>query len=47
MFRAAVNESSRLAALPPLFWAGLFYFLMNLIVEQVFRFTERKLDYYK
>lgn len=47
MFRAAVNEASRLAAFRPLFWAGLFYFIMNLIVEQVLRYAEKKLSYYK
>ena len=47
MFRAAFNESSRLGAIAPLFWAGLFYYVMNLVVAQLFAIAEKKLNYYR
>lgn len=47
IFRAAFNESSRLGAIAPLFWAGLFYYVMNLIVAQLFAIAEKKLNYYR
>ncbi|MDF2989431.1 MAG: polar amino acid transporter, inner rane subunit [Eubacterium sp.] len=47
MFRAASNEASRLTQIQPLFVAGIFYYIMNLIVAQIFKFTENKLNYYR
>ncbi|EMS70947.1 amino acid ABC transporter permease [Ruminiclostridium cellobioparum] len=47
MFRAANNEMSRIASIQPLFVAGVFYYIMNLVVAQVFKFTEKKLSYYR
>lgn len=47
IFRAAFNESSRLGAIAPLFWAGLFYYVMNLVVAQLFAVAEKKLNYYR
>lgn len=47
IFRAAFNESSRLGAIAPLFWAGLFYYVMNLVVAQMFAIAEKKLNYYR
>ncbi len=47
MFRVANNEQSRISSLQPLFVAGAFYYVMNLIIAQLFKFAEKKLDYYK
>ncbi|MHB8065472.1 MAG: amino acid ABC transporter permease [Ruminiclostridium sp.] len=47
MFRAAQNEASRLAAFEPLFVAGVFYYIINLIVAQLFKLAEKKLNYYR
>lgn len=47
MFRAAQNESSRIFSVQPLFVAGVFYYIMNLIVAQFFKLAENKLNYYR
>lgn len=47
MFRAAQDESSRVSLIQPLFVAGAFYYVMNLILAQIFKFSEKKLDYYR
>lgn len=47
MFRIAQNASSRVSSVRPLFVAGAFYYVMNLIVAQVFTFAEKKLNYYR
>jgi polar amino acid transport system permease protein len=47
MFRAASNEASRITSLQPLFAAGAFYYLMNLIIAQLFKLAEKKLNYYR
>lgn len=47
MFRAASNEASRLTQIQPLFVAGVFYYVMNLIVAQIFKLSENKLNYYR
>jgi len=47
MFRAAQNEASRVASIEPLFVAGAFYYVMNLIVAQLFALAEKKLNYYR
>lgn len=47
MFRAASNEMSRISSVEPLFIAGVFYYVMNLVVAQMFKLAEKKLSYYK
>lgn len=47
MFRAAQTESSRILSVKPLFIAGAFYYVMNLIIERLFRLSEKRLNYYK
>lgn len=47
MFRAANNEMSRIASIQPLVVAGVFYYIMNLMVAKAFSFAEKKLSYYK
>lgn len=47
LFRAAQNAASREFSTMPIFIAGIFYFVMNWIVSEVFIFSEKKLDYYK
>ncbi len=47
MFRVAQNASSRVSSVQPLFVAGVFYYVMNLIVAQAFAFAEKKLNYYR
>lgn len=47
LFRAAQNAASREFSTMPIFIAGVFYFVMNWIVSEVFIFSEKKLDYYK
>ncbi|MBQ3671482.1 MAG: amino acid ABC transporter permease [Treponema sp.] len=47
LFRTAQTSSSRLFSTTPIFIAGLFYFIMNCVVSQVFAYTEKKLSYYR
>lgn len=47
MFRAANNEMSRIGSMWPLFVAGAFYYIMNLIIAQLFQLTEKRLNYYR
>ncbi|MDR3051135.1 MAG: amino acid ABC transporter permease [Oscillospiraceae bacterium] len=47
LFRAAKNESSRTASIEPLFIAGVFYLLMNLVVTCFFHWSEKRLSYYQ
>lgn len=47
MFRIANNEQSRISSLQPLFVAGAFYYVMNLIIAQLFQLAEKKLNYYR
>ena len=47
MFKAAQTESSRILSVKPLFIAGAFYYVMNLIVAKLFAFAEKKLNYYR
>lgn len=47
MYRAATNESSRISSIQPALVAGVFYYVMNLIVERVFKLSEKRLNYYK
>ncbi|HAH61232.1 MAG TPA: polar amino acid ABC transporter permease [Treponema sp.] len=47
LLRVAQETQSRLFSFMPLFVAGVFYFIMNWIVEAVFVQIEKKLAYYK
>jgi len=47
IYRAATNEMSRISSFQPLFVAGVFYYVMNLIVAQLFKLAEKKLSYYR
>jgi polar amino acid transport system permease protein len=46
LLRVAQETQSRLFSFMPLFVAGIFYFVMNWIVEAVFLQIEKKLSYY-
>lgn len=47
LFRAAQNAASREFSTMPIFIAGVFYFIMNWVVSEVFVRIEKKLDYYR
>jgi len=47
LLRVAQETQSRLFSFMPLFVAGVFYFVMNWIVEAIFVRIEKKLAYYK
>ncbi|HEX3031945.1 MAG TPA: amino acid ABC transporter permease [Bacillota bacterium] len=47
LFRAAKDESSRAFSATPLFVAGLFYLVMNFVVERMFYALEKRLSYYE
>ena len=47
LFRVAQNAAAREFSTMPIFFAGVFYFVMNAIVSKSFDFIERKLDYYR
>lgn len=47
LFREAKSVASSAATVEPLFAAGLFYLLMNGVVELVFNFWIKRLDYYR
>lgn len=47
IYRAATNEMSRISSFQPLFVAGVFYYVMNLIIAKLFKFAEKKLNYYR
>ncbi len=47
LFRAARNEASRVASTNPLLVAGVFYFIMNWVLEKAFHYAEKKLSYYR
>ncbi|HET6436840.1 MAG TPA: amino acid ABC transporter permease [Anaeromyxobacter sp.] len=46
LFRVAQNASARQFSTMPIFVAGVFYFVMNWAVSEIFLRTERKLAYY-
>ena len=46
LFRAAQTISSARFSVIPIFVAGVFYFVMNAVVDVVFQRIERKLNYY-
>jgi len=47
LFRAAQNASARQFSTAPIFFAGVFYFVMNWILTVAFEAAEQKLSYYK
>jgi polar amino acid transport system permease protein len=47
MFKAANNEMSRIGSMRPVIVAGIFYYVMNLILAQLIKLAEKKLDYYR
>ncbi len=47
IFRITNNEMSRTGSIQPLVVAGVFYYLMNLFVAQMFKLAEKKLNYYR
>lgn len=47
MYWIAQKESSRVVSVEPLFVAGAFYYVLNLIIAQLFKLSEKKLNYYK
>ena len=47
LMRKAESVASREASVLPFLVAGLFYLLVNIIVEQGFNLAEKKLDYYR
>lgn len=47
LFRMASNETSRQFSTTPLIVAGVFYYVMNLVVEKAFHMLENKLGYYR
>jgi len=47
IYNVATNASSRYFSTVPLIVAGLFYFIMNTVVELSFKVIEKKLDYYR
>lgn len=46
LFRVAQNASAREFSTMPIFIAGVFYFVMNMVVSKAFDAWERKLSYY-
>lgn len=47
IYRVATNEMSRIGSMQPVFIAGAFYYVMNLVVAKLFGFAEKKLNYYR
>ncbi len=46
LFRVAQTSASRDFSTLPLFFAGIFYFVMNYLVSKIFNIFENKLNYY-
>ncbi len=46
LFRVAQNASAREFSTMPIFIAGIFYFVMNMVVSKTFDHVERRLSYY-
>lgn len=46
LFRVAYNQANSQVSIMPIFLAGIFYFVMNAIVTEVFNYAEKKLSYY-
>ncbi|MDD4083598.1 MAG: amino acid ABC transporter permease [Sphaerochaetaceae bacterium] len=47
LFRVAQTTSSRVFSTMPIFFAGVFYFIMNGVLSKLFDKVERKLAYYE
>ncbi|OWV18770.1 polar amino acid ABC transporter permease [Fibrobacter sp. UWB4] len=47
LFALAKKQQAAYASIYPLFVAGVFYYIANLILSVVFAYVERKLNYYK
>ncbi|WP_405327791.1 amino acid ABC transporter permease [Fibrobacter sp.] len=47
LFALAKKQQAAYASIYPLFVAGVFYYIANLLLSVVFAYVERKLDYYK
>lgn len=47
LFRVASTAGSKYFSTVPIIVAGIFYLIMNTVVEIVFKLIEKKLDYYK
>lgn len=47
LFALAKKQQAAYASIYPLFVAGIFYYIANLLLSVLFAFVERKLNYYK
>ena len=47
LFALAKKQQAAYASIYPLFVAGVFYYVANLLLSMLFAYVERKLDYYK
>jgi len=47
LFALAKKQQAAYASIYPLFVAGVFYYVANLLLSALFAYLERKLDYYK
>lgn len=47
LFALAKKQQAAYASIYPLFVAGVFYYVANLLLSMLFAYLERKLDYYK
>ena len=47
LFALAKKQQAAYASIYPLFVAGVFYYIANLLLSVVFAYVERKLNYYK
>jgi len=47
LFSLAQKQSSFIFSVMPLFVAGVFYYILNLVVSGAFSFIEKKLNYYR
>ncbi|SHK25204.1 amino acid ABC transporter permease [Fibrobacter sp. UWB12] len=47
LFALAKKQQAAYASIYPLFVAGVFYYVANLLLSMVFAYVERKLNYYK
>ena len=47
LFRYAQTTTSQMASIMPVFVAGVFYLVMNMVVERGFSMAEKRLSYYR
>lgn len=47
LFRYAQTTTSQMASIMPIFVAGIFYLVMNMVVERAFSMAEKRLSYYR